>query len=95
MAIYGSPVISERWEKRLICYVIVSFLLYSDLDLTHKQIPFLTLWESIKVCNMLFIYRLVRFLPASTNIQIIVGTVIDEIRNSGAFFGVLFVSEII
>ena len=41
---------------------------------------------------MLFIYRLVRFLPASTNIQIIVGTVIDEIRNGGAFFGVLFVS---
>ncbi|CAF3975079.1 unnamed protein product [Rotaria sp. Silwood2] len=39
---------------------------------------------------MLFIYRLVRFLPASKNIQIVVGTVIDEIRNGGAFFGVLF-----
>lgn len=44
---------------------------------------------------MLFIYRLVRFLPASTNIQIIVGTVIDEIRNGGAFFGVLFVRFIL
>ncbi|CAF1473352.1 unnamed protein product [Adineta steineri] len=62
----------------------------SDLDLTPKQIPFLTLWEAIKACNMLFIYRLIRFLPASKNIQIIVGTVIDEIRNGGAFFGVLF-----
>ena len=41
---------------------------------------------------MLFIYRLIRFLPASKNIQIIIGTVIDEIRNGGAFFGVLFVS---
>ncbi|CAF3460931.1 unnamed protein product [Rotaria socialis] len=61
-----------------------------DLDLTQKQIPFLTLWEAIKTCNMLFIYRLVRFLPASKNIRIVVGTVIDEIRNGGAFFGVLF-----
>jgi hypothetical protein len=66
--------------------------LNSDFDLQPKQIPFLTLWEGIKACNMLFIYRLVRFLPASKNIQIIVGTVIDEIRNGGAFFGVLFVS---
>ena len=41
---------------------------------------------------MLFIYRLVRFLPASKNIQVIVATVIDEIRNGGAFFGILFVS---
>jgi hypothetical protein len=65
--------------------------LNSDFNLTGKQIPFLSLWKSIKACNMLFIYRLVRFLPASTNIQIIVGTVIDEIRNCGAFFGVLFV----
>ncbi|CAF4951677.1 unnamed protein product [Rotaria socialis] len=62
-----------------------------DLDLTQKQIPFLTLWEAIKTCNMLFIYRLVRFLPASKNIRIVVGTVIDEIRNGGAFFGVLFI----
>lgn len=62
-----------------------------DLNLPPKNIPFLSLWEAIKTCNMLFIYRLVRFLPASTNIQIIVGTVIDEIRNGGAFFGVLFV----
>ncbi|CAF0807179.1 unnamed protein product [Adineta ricciae] len=61
-----------------------------DLELTQKQIPFLTLWEANKACNMLFIYRLIRFLPASKNIQIIVGTVIDEIRNGGAFFGVLF-----
>ncbi|CAF1218621.1 unnamed protein product [Rotaria magnacalcarata] len=61
-----------------------------ELDLTEKQIPFLTLWEAIKTCNMLFIYRLVRFLPASKNIRIVVGTVIDEIRNGGAFFGVLF-----
>ncbi len=60
--------------------------------MTEKRIPFITLWEGIKGCNMLFIYRLVRFLPASKNIQIIVGTVIDEIRNGGAFFGVLFVS---
>jgi hypothetical protein len=66
-----------------------------DLDLTPKQIPFFTLWEGIKTCNMLFIYRLIRFLPASKNIQIIVGTVIDEIRNGGAFFGVLFVCLII
>jgi hypothetical protein len=44
------------------------------------------------MCNMFFIYRLVRFLPASKNIQIIVATVIDQIRNGGAFFGVLFVS---
>lgn len=65
--------------------------LISDLDLTQKQIPFFTLWEAIKICNMLFIYRLVRLLPASKNIQIVVGTVIDEIRNGGAFFGVLFV----
>jgi hypothetical protein len=63
----------------------------SDFNLIGMQVPFLSLWESIKACNMLFIYRLVRFLPASTNIQIIVGTVIDEIRNGGAFFGVLFV----
>ncbi|CAF2912774.1 unnamed protein product [Rotaria sp. Silwood2] len=62
----------------------------NDLNMTEKQIPFLTLWEAIKICNMLFIYRLVRFLPASKNIQIVVGTVIDEIRNGGAFFGVLF-----
>ncbi|CAF1209473.1 unnamed protein product [Rotaria sordida] len=62
----------------------------SDLNITQKQIPFLTLWEALKTCNMLFIYRLVRFLPASKNIQIVVGTVIDEIRNGGAFFGVLF-----
>ncbi len=61
----------------------------ADLGDTEKY--FLSLWAAIKVCNMLFIYRLVRFLPASTNIQIIVGTVIDEIRNCGAFFGVLFV----
>lgn len=43
------------------------------------------------MCNMLFIYRMVRFLPASKNIRIIVGTVIDEIRNGEAFFGALFV----
>jgi hypothetical protein len=64
---------------------------FSDFNLKENQVPFLSLWEAIKACNMLFIYRLVRFLPASTNIQIIVGTVIDEIRNGGAFFGVLFV----
>jgi hypothetical protein len=69
----------------------IFFVLNSDFDLTENQIPFLSLWESMKACNMLFIYRLIRFLPASTNIQIIVGTVIDEIRNGGAFFGVLFV----
>ncbi len=76
----------------LLCYFIGFLLLNSDMNLTQKQIPFLSLWESMKACNMLFIYRLVRFLPASKNIQIIVGTVIDEIRNGGAFFGVLFVS---
>ncbi len=64
---------------------------FSDFDLHDNEVPFLTLWEAIKACNILFIYRLIRFLPASTNIQIIVGTVIDEIRNGGAFFGVLFV----
>jgi hypothetical protein len=72
-------------------YVVFFFLLNSDFNLTGIQVPFLSLWESIKAWSMLFIYRLVRFLPASTNIQIIVGTVIDEIRNGGAFFGVLFV----
>ena len=58
----------------------------------HNERPFFSLWATLKMCNMLFIYRLVRFLPASKNIRIIVGTVIDEIRYGGAFFGVLFVS---
>jgi hypothetical protein len=44
---------------------------------------------------MFFIYRLIRFLPASKNIRIIVGTVVDQMRNGGAFFGVLFVSLVI
>ena len=57
-----------------------------------QERPFFSLWAAIKMCNMLFIYRLIRFLPASKNIRIIVGTVIDEVRNGGAFFGVLFVS---
>ncbi len=61
-------------------------------DIMDKEKSFLSLWAAIKMCNMLFIYRLIRFLPASKNIRIIVGTVIDEIRNGGAFFGVLFVS---
>jgi hypothetical protein len=61
----------------------------------HQERSFFSLWAAIKMCNMLFIYRLVRFLPASKNIRIIVGTVIDEIRNGGAFFGVLFVSLIL
>jgi hypothetical protein len=61
-------------------------------DITKKERTFFSLWAAIKTCNMLFIYRLIRFLPASKNIRIIVGTVIDEVRNGGAFFGVLFVS---
>ena len=69
--------------------------LCSEIQLAHHERPFIKLWASMKVCNMLFIYRLVRFLPASKNIRIIVGTVIDEIRNGGAFFGVLFVRSII
>lgn len=65
---------------------------FSEIHLSHEERPFLTLWSAIKMFNMFFIFRLIRFLPASKNIQIIVGTVIDEIRNGGAFFGVLFVS---
>jgi len=51
-----------------------------------------SLWAAIKICNMVFIYRLIRFLPASKNIRIIVGTVFDQLRNGGAFYGILFVS---
>jgi hypothetical protein len=65
----------------------------SDIQTSHEERPFLSLWSAIKMCNMLFIYRLIRFLPASKNIRIIVGTVFDEVRNGGAFFGVLFVNE--
>jgi hypothetical protein len=61
-------------------------------DITKQERTFFSLWAAIKTCNMLFIYRLIRFLPASKNIRIIFGTVIDEVRNGGAFFGVLFVS---
>jgi len=60
----------------------------------HKEQPLFPLWAAIKICNMLFIYRLLRFLPASKNIRIIVGTVVDQMRNGGAFFGVLFVNLI-
>ncbi|CAF1583402.1 unnamed protein product [Rotaria magnacalcarata] len=60
------------------------------LEMVKKQKPIFSLWAAIKVCNMLFIYRLVRFLPASKNIRIIVGTIFDEFRNGGAFFGLLF-----
>ena len=63
----------------------------SEVQLAVHERSFISLWALIKMCNMLFIYRMVRFLPASKNIRIIVGTVIDEIRNGGAFFGVLFV----
>lgn len=69
-----------------------------DCDLLRRHVEseelpqsVLTLWAASKMCNMLFIYRLVRFLPASKNIRIIVGTVFDEVRNGGAFFGVLLV----
>lgn len=58
----------------------------------RNQEPIFSLWAAIKVCNMLLIYRLVRFLPASKNIRIIVGTIFDEFRNGGTFFGLLFVS---
>lgn len=64
----------------------------SYVEMVRKEAPAFSLWAAIKVCNMLFIYRLVRFLPASKNIQIIVGTIVDEFRNGGAFFGLLFVS---
>ncbi|UJR31120.1 hypothetical protein I4U23_018628 [Adineta vaga] len=60
------------------------------VDSKEKERSVFTLWAGIKTFNMLFIYRLIRFLPASKNIRIIVGTVIDEVRNGGAFFGVLF-----
>jgi hypothetical protein len=58
----------------------------------RKENSYFPLWSAIKICNMFFIYRLIRFLPASKNIRIIVGTVVDQMRNGGAFFGVLFVS---
>lgn len=61
------------------------------IELVQKERPFFSLWAAIKVCNMLFIYRLIRFLPASKNIRIIVGTIFDEFRNGGAFFGLLLV----
>ncbi|CAF1535640.1 unnamed protein product [Adineta ricciae] len=63
-------------------------LVYTDFIQQERSV--FTLWAAIKTCNMLFIYRLIRFLPASKNIRIIVGTVFDEVRNGGAFFGVLF-----
>lgn len=62
-------------------------------DTVRKENYYLPLWSAIKICNLLFIYRLLRFLPASKNIRIIVGTVVDQIRNGGAFYGVLFVSS--
>ena len=64
-------------------------------DAARKEAYYLPLWSAIKICNMLFIYRLLRFLPASKNIRIIVGTVVDQLRNGGAFYGVLFVSSTI
>lgn len=67
-------------------------LIYRSADLRSTSDAVLPLWAIIKMCNMLFIYRLIRFLPASKNIRIIVGTVVDQLRNGGAFFGVLFVS---
>lgn len=66
-------------------------LFCSEVQLAVHERSFISLWALIKMCNMLFIYRMVRFLPASKNIRIIVGTVIDEIRNGEAFFGALFV----
>ena len=71
--------------------VLLIYFMNRYMDMKSKGRSFFSLWAAIKTCNMLFIYRLVRFLPASKNIRIIVGTVIDEIRNGGAFFGVLFV----
>ena len=62
-----------------------------ELDIEAINKSYFSLWSAIKICNMCFIYRLIRFLPASKNIRIIVGTVFDEIRNGGAFFGFLFV----
>ena len=61
-------------------------------ETARREDFYLPLWSAIKICNMCFIYRLVRFLPASKNIRIIVGTVVDQMRNGGAFYGVLFVS---
>ncbi|CAF0799248.1 unnamed protein product [Rotaria sp. Silwood1] len=69
---------------------IIYTAIHGSPVISNSDSNMITLWEAIKICNMLFIYRLVRFLPASKNIQIVVGTVIDEIRNGGAFFGVLF-----
>ncbi|CAF0795036.1 unnamed protein product [Rotaria sordida] len=60
------------------------------VEMIKKEKTIFPLWAAIKVCNMLFIYRLIRFLPASKNIRIIVGTILDEFRNGGAFFGLLF-----
>ncbi|CAF4114160.1 unnamed protein product [Rotaria sp. Silwood2] len=77
-----------------IIYVAIHRTLIVSLiyvEMIKKEKPIFSLWASIKVCNMLFIYRLIRFLPASKNIRIIVGTIFDEFRNGGAFFGLLFV----
>jgi hypothetical protein len=63
-----------------------------SVDMLDQGKSVFALWAAIKICNMMFIYRLIRFLPASKNIRIIVGTVIDQFRNGGAFYGVLFVN---
>ncbi|CAF1476583.1 unnamed protein product [Rotaria sp. Silwood1] len=77
-----------------IIYVAIHRTLIVSLiyvEMIKKEKPIFSLWAAIKVCNMLFIYRLIRLLPASKNIRIIVGTIFDEFRNGGAFFGLLFV----
>ncbi|CAF3699173.1 unnamed protein product [Rotaria sp. Silwood1] len=77
-----------------IIYVAIHRTLIVSLiyvEIIKKEKPIFSLWAAIKVCNMLFIYRLIRLLPASKNIRIIVGTIFDEFRNGGAFFGLLFV----
>ncbi|CAF1465916.1 unnamed protein product [Rotaria sp. Silwood1] len=76
-----------------IIYVAIHRTLIVSLiyvEIIKKEKPIFSLWAAIKVCNMLFIYRLIRLLPASKNIRIIVGTIFDEFRNGGAFFGLLF-----
>lgn len=93
-----SPIYLHGYSSYISCNIFVSEQELNDFvewcfsrmsrlgDTVRKENYYLPLGLPLcATCNLLFIYRLLRFLPASKNIRIIVGTVVDQIRNEGRF----------
>uniref|UniRef100_A0A8D2NSM8 Ion transport domain-containing protein n=1 Tax=Zosterops lateralis melanops TaxID=1220523 RepID=A0A8D2NSM8_ZOSLA len=83
---------SNRFDGLLTVILLVSALLaYTFLGLRPEFMGLLSLWDMVRLVNMLIVFRFLRIIPNMKFMALVVTTLLDLVKNLRAFAGILVV----